>query len=539
MIRGIAALVVGAAFGAAAQQGGAVSGRVTSAGHGEPVTGALVTLRGLDSGPAQTYIAMTGDDGSFSITNVAPGNYDARPSKKGYEQGAPGRPVTAAEFPPLAVEAGKSAAPIELHLIPDGVIAGRILNEYGDPLRRASVAAQQFGYTGGKRQLRTIRNTQTDDRGQYRLFHLPPGKYWLHVDAGPSRMQQRFLTPLGQTQNIEPQTGLAPAYYPSVPDAIHATELLVAPGMELNGIDVRLMPERLYSIRGHISIDGPKERLSVFAQNLSPMEGPGSGISSRMDGDQYELSGAAPGTYAVIGQQFPGAQQKTGGRQYARQIVEVVDRDVEHVDLAFLPGVSIKGVVKTEGSASLKDVVAGINLSPVDPAEVMFAAGARMAPDGTFTLDAAPGIYRVRVGGLQVYLKSIFIGKDPAPDHKIDTAHLSGDLTLVVASDFGKVEGTVTDEAGKPVFNAEVTLIPDQRQDDWQEWLRNTLTKADGAFSFSAIHPGEYQAFAWLGAEPGAAQDAEFRKPFENRASVVKVETNGRLSIHLKVIQAH
>jgi Carboxypeptidase regulatory-like domain len=538
-----AVLLLTAALAATAQSGGGVSGRVTSAAHGEAVAGATVTLRGLDDGPAQTYITETAADGRFSVANMAPGTYEPRPSKTGYEQRTPDHSATAKDFPPVTVEAGKAAAPIELRLIPDGVIAGRVVDSDGDPVRHAQVEAQQYGYAGGKKQLRTLHGAQTDDRGEYRLFHLAPGKYWLHVQPNSRRNQPQPRPMAGsvQWQNMPPQTGLAAAYYPGSPDVTHATELRVAPGAELDGIDVRVSPERLYSIRGRVSVEANKGGFSVFAQSLSPPVGRNNGFPMRMENDQYELSGIPPGKYVVIGQQFSNQRQDgrpviDAPRQYARQMVEVVDRDVDNIDLTFEPGATIKGVVKAEGSASAKDV-ANISLTPEDSGAMMFGGGARVEADGTFTLQTAPGVYRVRVNGRQVYVKTLLIGKEAAPDRKIDTARLSGDLTLVVSNDYGKVEGTVVDEAGKPVFNAEVTLIPDQRQDDWQERFRNALTKADGKFSVATVQPGEYRLYAWLGAEPGAPQDAEYRKPFEDRAVVVKVEPNGKQTVDLKVIQ--
>lgn len=529
------------ALAAWAQSGGAVSGRVISSAQGEPIAGATVTLRGVDDGPAQTYITRTTSNGRFSIANMVPGTYEPRPSKPGYEQRTPDHFATAKDFPPVTVEAGKAAAPIELRLIPDGVIAGRVLDGDGDPVRHALVEAQQYGYVNGKKQLRTIRGTQTDDRGEYRVFHLAPGKYWLRVQSNPRRNQPQLRQVTGgvQSQNMPPPMGLAAAYYPGSPDAIHATELQLAPGAELDGIDVRLTTERLYSIRGRATPpDGGN--ISVYAQSLTA-PGRGNGFTMHMENGGYELSGLPPGKYAVIGQQFinqqrPGQQSPAMPRQYARQDVEVVDRDLDNIDLTFEKGAIIKGVVKGEGSALVKDV-ANVTLTTEDPEPMMFGAGARVEADGTFTLDTVPGVYHVRVGGRQVYVKAVLMGKDPLPERKIDTTRLSGDLTVVVSNEFGKLEGTVLDEAGKPVFNADVTLIPDQRQDDWQERFRSTLSKADGKFSFATVQPGDYRLYSWLGVEQGAPQDAEFRKPFEDRAVTVKVEANGKQTVELKAIQ--
>src|SRR5215469_10573175 len=259
-------LLVAAALLASAQSGGALSGRVINTTHGEPVVGATVTLRGLDEGPAQTYITETGADGRFSIANMVPGAYEPRPSKPGYEQRTPDHFATAKDFPPVTVEAGKAAEPIELRLIPDGVVAGRVIDSDGDPVRRASVEAEQYGYAGGKKQLRTVRGAQTDDRGEYRLYHLAPGKYWLHVQPNSRRNipQPRPMPGSVQLQNMPPQTGLAPAYYPGSPDVNHATELQLTPGAELDGVDIRLTPERLYSIRGRVAQENGRN-YSVFA----------------------------------------------------------------------------------------------------------------------------------------------------------------------------------------------------------------------------------------------------------------------------------
>src|SRR5579863_3108402 len=107
-----AAFVMAAALSAFAQSGGVVSGRVVNTLHGEPVAGATVTLRGLDDGPAQTYITETGADGRFSIANMVAGTYEPRPSKPGFEQRTPDHFATANDFPPVTVVAGQAAAPI-------------------------------------------------------------------------------------------------------------------------------------------------------------------------------------------------------------------------------------------------------------------------------------------------------------------------------------------------------------------------------------------------------------------------------------------
>lgn len=519
--------ICASAFG---QPGGALTGRVVSTLRNEPVAGAQVTLRGVASDKPQTYITQTDALGRFSISNILPGVYEPRPAKSGYEQRTPDRFATAADFPPVTIEAGKPAGPVVLHLIPDSVVAGRVLDADGDPVRRATVELQRYQYVAGKKQLQGVRTAQTDDLGQYRLFHVPPGKYFLHVDPQQGgRMMFGGMPVTGDSF----ANGLGPVFYPDSPDAGHATELELAPGAEIDGIDLRLAPTRLYSIRG--KLETSENGWNVFAQRL---EGTFRAVyPTRYENGDYIVQNLPPGKYVISGQIFP-PRNKTedpGTTKYAREVVEIVDRNLEHVDLTFEPAVKIAGIVQGDNGASPQNVN-GVNLSPPEP--VMQGASAQVKKDGTFSVDVAPGIYYLRAIGPRVYVKSVLTGKDPLPDRTIDTAHLSGDLTVIVSADFGKVEGKVLDDTGKPVYNADVTLIPDQSRSDWQERFRSALTKFDGSFSFANIEPGDYRVYSWLAVEQGAPQDAEFRKPYEDRAIAIKVASGSSQTLELKVISA-
>src|SRR6202012_1945727 len=200
---------------------------------------------------------------------------------------------------------------------------------------------------------------------------------------------------------------------------------------ELEGVDVRLILQRLYSIRGTVPADENGHGVGVYAQNLDP-ETQSGGFSTRMFNNQYEISGVPPGRYAVMGQFAMPPQTKNAEPRYARQMVEVTDRDVEHVDLVFNPAITVKGVVKVADPSLLKNG-ASINFQETEAQAISYGGG-RVSPDGVFSAQLPPGVYRIRVLGISAYLQSLFSGSDAVPDLKVDTAHLSGDLTLVMSA---------------------------------------------------------------------------------------------------------
>jgi hypothetical protein len=102
--------------------------------------------------------------------------------------------------------------------------------------------------------------------------------------------------------------------------------------------------------------------------------------------------------------------------------------------------------------------------------------------------------------------------------------------------DAGRVEGTALDVNGQPVMPSKITLVPVGANSTMPGRLKIVNADETGKFAFPVVAPGEYKLFAWLDADLGAPQDAEFRKPYESQGVTVKVEPNGRSSVELKVI---
>src|SRR3982750_1387166 len=153
-----------------------IEGIAVRAGTGESLS--RVTVIAVPSGPPSSRQSMTtGPDGEFLLENLRPGSYQLTANCPGYapvefgQRGPNGRGTN------FTLKAGQKMQNVALTLIPEGSITGHIVDANGEPFRRALVQAHKVIYQEAGRSLQTIQAVPSDDRGEFRLFWLPPGKY--------------------------------------------------------------------------------------------------------------------------------------------------------------------------------------------------------------------------------------------------------------------------------------------------------------------------------------------------------------------------
>src|ERR1019366_5947793 len=137
-----------------------IGGQVTNAATGEPVRRALVSLRRIDMSPGVTNIQVsqtvsTDGAGRFAMAGIAPGKYRLSAERNGfivtqYGSRGPGKAGTL-----LTLEPGQNSSALAMRLTPHGVIAGRVLDEEGDPLSGVDVQVMRLQYMQGRKQMRS------------------------------------------------------------------------------------------------------------------------------------------------------------------------------------------------------------------------------------------------------------------------------------------------------------------------------------------------------------------------------------------------
>src|SRR5262249_16280925 len=140
-------------------------------------------------------------------------------------------------------------------LMPHGVIAGRIVDEDGEPLNNVMVQCMIYGYSRGKRQLMGQDGTNTNDLGEFRLYGLKPGKYILSATY-QSQNQPIVERPAanGKPAAQAPEERYATTYYPNTTRSDNASQIEIIPGAVMNGINMTLARIRTVRVKGHMNV---------------------------------------------------------------------------------------------------------------------------------------------------------------------------------------------------------------------------------------------------------------------------------------------
>ncbi len=260
------ALILGGTALSSETAGADLQGVVVRAGGTEPVTKANIALQDV-SVKSRTFTAITSDAGKFIIRAVPAGKYELTVTRTGYVQSDQS----------LTLENDPRPRNVIVALNPTGAISGRIFDEFGEPVIGAEVRAMKSFYQRGGRILVPMQSAVTDDRGEYRLFWLPPGRYFVSAvgpmpdgfttgilnDARgdfssyqPSLPAFYYFNPIAfvpKTRTAAQETELyIPVYFPGARDPHAASPIEVRSAAAAAGIDITVQRVRKHRIHGTV-----------------------------------------------------------------------------------------------------------------------------------------------------------------------------------------------------------------------------------------------------------------------------------------------
>jgi len=341
-----------------------VSGLVVKLVGSVPLPSSTVRLESVDD-HTRTFSGISDVGGRFEVKGIDPGRYRLRVIRNGYVTQEYGQRTSNDPGAILALSPGQDLRDLLFRLLPAAVIAGRIQNENGDALPWVRVSALRATYLRGKRTLSSEETVVTNDLGEYRLFGLRPGRYFLSATYRPG--QRLEANEEDEDTEAAGKSGYVPSYYPGTPDPARATALTVKTGDEIPAMDLLLEPTTVYSIRGRVNIFGSRRNpngviliLEARSSGLGWSVPPRQAIVEKPDG-VFEIQNVLPGSYTLSAFLFD-----EGRRYQARQSVDITNIDAEGIQLTPQPGMDIRGQVVWDPKPSLEKDSLILDVKPAD-----------------------------------------------------------------------------------------------------------------------------------------------------------------------------
>jgi len=536
--------------------------------------------------PSSSPPVMTDGAGRFTFNDVMPGNYTLFFSGARFANEQYGQRSAAGSGVSFALAPNQAKTDIVMRLSPVGAISGRIHEQSGDPAVGVPVQIVRFSFDEtGKKQLQSIAQTLTDDHGDYRMFYLTPGRYYLaaghqegQTQSGNSGPGSGYLLGGGGylSRNVS-QRSYALTYYPGVLDDSRAGVIEVQPGADLQGVDLLVVPQQSYRVRGRVvdSTAQPPQHVDVVMRVQSDdlaLTGSRRELATyNPRNGTFEIQNVSSGTYTIIALDsgpptaepdfsrlsadertayFESSTNAVRARPRAVATVRVANRDVDGVVLTLGTSGSIGGRFRVESDnpvgtallSTLRIQLRGqgtggkVSNRTTEPEYIVVSAAA-----GSFRIDnVLPGEYRLVVQGLPpgFFVKDAHFGDaDALNGSMIISNSETRVLDIVLSSNVGTLSGDVRDASGRLTPGIPVVLIPLGKHDR-PELFRPAMSDIDGRFTIPSIAPGEYTLTAWESLDPYAYFDPEVIAKAETSANPIHIAESSNQAVSVVVIPA-
>ena len=477
-----------------------ISGRVTL--NGKPAKHIHVTLvpgpYGSPDTPGRQKV-KTDDEGRYQFKSLAAGRYGLVASS--YVNASADLLESATRpFKVCTIATSEELKDFDISLVRGGVITGRVTDTDGNAVIATEV---QLTFIDGQNKKQNFPAFQTnsemfatDDRGVYRLFGLPPGRYLVSVGIKVGQGEYTF----GSTRGYYKRT-----YHPTATDEAQATIIEVKAEEEATGIDIRVEPmEKTFQAAGRVIDAETGQPVARSLYDFGIVEGEKlrsayMGFSADEQG-QFNLRGLVPNRYGVT------ASGGVNTNYFSDPtLFEITDKDVEGLELKLQRGATINGIAVIEGSsdpailAKLTTVsITAENTSYTKIARI-FPSQAKIQANGRFTFSGfRPGQIRFDLSsesqGFSI-LRVEHNGAELRDSLEVKSGEQLNNIRVVIAYANGIVRGSVNFVGGLP--NDALVKI-ELRRTGGNTAIRVVEMDSNKRFVLQGIADGEYELIARL-----------------------------------------
>lgn len=340
----------------------------------------------------QPELVDTDLEGRYRFVGLSAGTYRVTASKPGFVTMQAGAKKAGERGQAVELAAG-AAVTADVALPRGAAIDGRVINESGEPVHNAILAAVRFEDSSTGRRTVAVRETRTDDLGRYRLHSLPEGEYYVEASPDARRLAAEWA-PSGDRA-----PGLARTFFPGTVQYHEARALKLARAQQLAGIDFAVATVPLVRVAGRVQTSSGK-LMREYSIRLHPVDAPiGSVAGFRSQEGTFEFSAVPAGEYWLLASLLPAPG---AAAEFTAQRMRF-GSDMQDLTLTTTPGTVLHGRIEAESGAlpvlaraTVVPVASDFEVPPTRPPAPRIAP----APDGTFTINGLFGPHRFRLDGL-------------------------------------------------------------------------------------------------------------------------------------------
>jgi hypothetical protein len=471
---------------------------------GAPVAGAYVTENAM--GAANAPVSRTDVAGHFRSTLPDAGinrNLSLIIARAGYLWA----------YRSVMPQSNQSLTVVRIPLTPAAVISGKLVDEDGFPVDRASVQAVTYRLMDGKRRLVPVASVSSNDLGEYRLTGLSAASYHIWIQSSNARnWDERYVS-----QFID--GGLQPG---------DKNLVEVKAGQEHSGVDGKLrmyegvtvagrvvVPEGAAVSQTHVDLNVPNSSLfDFFAAN------------TQTDGS-FQFRHVPPGSYILRARTSNQTNEIHAGDLLVTSPLEVETSDVTGLVLTphVVQPIDLAGTVVQQGGGTPQAVLVVARGTNGE------GASAHSAEDGSFVLKGLlPGHYSLRVqpdyqaivqravttaASPFTFPSSARLGEQEVLEtgFAIDSAP-AGPLQITMKLPI-RITGQVVDSAGNPVPGANLLAFSDQGPQG------AGVSDEKGTFQMTVRTAGDYRILATT--DRTSSYDLEYLKAHEKDSQALRI----------------